>query len=413
MEISKEVERRFVLGLQGLWPGRRWKGRTGARAALQACRRVQVDPLNVVGQNQDLVLGSRVDGYRHGDLDALLYERHDAYEFGGGMSVFPKETLPLHCSWVHHEGLPLRWEKWYRENLPVVRRVLKAIDETGPVAPEEFPTGPRVEDYRSTRREGLALYVLWRRLDVLIHHREGQRKFYDRTERMFGPRPDPAPRPETADAMAFETFTWLGMSGRYGLSYLRTQEDGRGRSAITRRQIRQRLIDDGRLVEVRVQGERAPYVIRADRLPLLETVAAGEVPRAWKPVHDPPEAVLLAPLDVVVGRGRAKDLFDFEHRWEVYTPPSKRRWGYYVLPILIGDRLVGRLEPRRDRANGDLRIARAWWEEGIDRARVVEPLARGLKRLADSVGARAITFGEVGPDSLRDSLRREIRGLAG
>lgn len=409
MEISKETERRFVLGLQGLWPGRRWKGLPGVREALHACRRVQVDPLDVVGQNQDLVLASRVDGYRPSHLDTLLYDRREAYEFGGAVSIFPRGTLPLHYSWVHNEGLPVRWEKWYRENATTVRRVLKEIDDRGPVVPEDFESGVRVDNYRSSRLEGIALYVLWRRLDVMIHHREGNRKFYDRAENLFGPRPDPMARGETIDRTALETLTWLGMSGRYGVSYLRTNEDGRGRSKVTKRQIRQRLIDDGRLQPVTVFGEREPSVVQTDQIPLLEAVAAGEVPRAWKPLEDLPEAVFLGPLDIVVGRERAKTLFDFEYLWEVYKPAKKRRWGYYVLPVLVGDRLVGRIEPVLEGNNGALRVVRAWWETGTNVVEMIGPIARGLRRFVEYLEAGDIVLEDVGSHSLRDALRRELR----
>jgi uncharacterized protein len=412
MQVSRQTERRFVLGLQGLWPGRRWKGLQGVAEALRACRRVQVDPLNVVGRNQDLVFASRVDGYRPPELDTLLYKRREAYEFGGAVSIFPRESLPLHYSWVHHEGLPVRWETWCRDNAPALRRVLKVIDAHGPVSSEDFSAGPKVDNYRSSRQEGVALYVLWRRLDVLVHHREGNRKFYDRSEKLFGPRPDLMGKDRTIDRTALETLSWLGMSGRYGISYLRTNEDGRGRSKVTKRQIRQRLLDEGLLRSVTVQGETEASVVRTDQVPLLEAIEAGEVPREWEPLHDLPEAVFLGPLDIVAGRGRAKTLFDFEYLWEVYKPASKRRWGYYVLPVLLGDRLVGRIEPVYDRASATLRVVRAWWEKETKASDIVAPLARGLRRFAEYLEACEFALNDVGPGSLRDALRRELRRLA-
>ncbi len=115
--------------------------------------------------------------------------------------------------------------------------------------------------------------------------------------------------------MALETLSWLGLSGHYGINHLRTHEDGRGRSKITRRGIRQWLIEDCLLREVNVEGESEPSGVQTDQLPLLETVAAGRVPPEWKPLRTTPEAVLLGPLDIVFTRDRTRTLFNFEYLW--------------------------------------------------------------------------------------------------
>ncbi len=306
----------------------------------------------------------------------------------------------------------MRWVRWHGQHAATVRRVLREIDRKGPCEALNWSEGERTENYRSSRVEGVALYYLWRRLDILVHHRERNRKFYDRTERLFGPLPPPLPREETVDEMALETLSWLGLSGRYGISYLRTNEDGRGRSRVTKRRIRQRLIDDGRLTEVRIEGEQEPSVLRPDELPLLEEVAAGGVPRGWKPFSEEPETIFLGPLDIVAAHGRAQTLFDFEYLWEVYKPASKRKWGYYVLPVLLGDRLVGRIEPTRTSSNGAIRIERAWWEKGIDLDEVAKPFARGLLRMAERLGLEIVGLGRVGPPTFREAVKIEIRRQA-
>jgi uncharacterized protein len=408
-QVSKETERRFVLGLQGLWPGRRWRGRAGVRDALSAIRRVQVDPLDVIGQSHDLVLASRVDRYRPEDLDAVLYEERAAYEFGGSLSIFPRDVLRLHGSWVRHEGLPLRWERWYRQHPSAVRRVRAQIGRHGPASVRTWAEGEATDDYRSRRVEGLALYVLWRRLELLIHHRDGNVKFYDRAERMFGPLPPPYPRDETIDRMALETLGWLGLSGRFGISHLRTQEDGRGRSRLTKATIRQRLVDQGRLSVVQVDGAAETAVVRTEDAPLLDEVASGNLPRSWRPISEEPEAVFLAPLDIVSTRGRARTLFDFESLVEFYKPAPQRRWGYYVLPVLLGDRLVGRIEPSYDREHRVLRVERAWWERGVDLRSVESPFARALCRTVERLGGTEVRLGRVGPSGFKSAVRALVR----
>lgn len=397
-----------MLGMQGLWPGRRWKGHEGLREALQQCRIVRVDPLDVVGRAHDLAFLSRVAVYKRSALDRILYEERAAFEHGGAVSIYPRELFRLHWSWVKNEGLPVRWEKWFAKNEGTVKRVRHELTTRGPLDAGEWAEGDRVVNYRSSRLEGLALYYLWRHFDVMIHHREGNHKFYDLTERMFGRPPEPWTKEETVDEMAFETMSRLGLSGPEGLPYLRTNEDGRGRSKVTKQQIRQRLIDDGRLAEVEVEGERHPSVLRSDMLGALETVNAGGVPGPWKPLSGEQEAVFIAPIDITIANRRSQVLFDFEYLWEVYKPAGRRRWGYYVLPVLLGDRLIGRIEPTHDRETGQLRIARAWWEEGVSLSEVPRPFALGIRRLLQFLGTDSVFLGDVGPARFRDAVRREV-----
>ncbi len=406
--VTKATERRVVLGLQGLWPGWRWRGPRGLAAALPQIRAVQVDPLDVVGHSQDLAFASRVLDYRPEDLDRLLYERRAGFEHGGAIDILPRELLRLHLSWVRHQGLPTRWEAWERTHAATVARVRAAVEDRGPLDARAWPGGARGDDFRSGTEEGVALYLLWRKFELMIHHREGVRKVFDLTERLFGPLPEPIPADRIVAEFDRERLRWLGLSGRYGIPYLRTVEAGRGRTQRTKRQVRQHLIDAGRLAEVQVDGERMTSVIRTEDAPLLDAVAAGEVPRAWRALAEPREVRFLAPLDVVSSRGRGQDLFGFEYLWEVYKPAAKRRWGYYVLPVLLDDRIVGRVDPSFDRTQRSLSIDRAWWEPGTELREAAVPFARGVARMSRRLGARSVGLGRIGPPSFRSAVRRAL-----
>lgn len=142
-------------------------------------------------------------------------------------------------------------------------------------------------------------------------------------------------------------------------------------------------------------------------------VAEDRVPNAWQPIGptSEEEVVFLAPLDIVSARGRAKWLFDFEYIWEVYKPASARRWGYYTLPILYGDRLVARLDPKLDRKTGTLVINGFWLEEEEVTAADVdfaEALARGLDHFARFLQAGRIDTAALQPASLRQHLAARI-----
>ena len=127
----------------------------------------------------------------------------------------------------------------------------------------------------------------------------------------------------------------------------------------TRKELREELVESGAIVPVTVEGLRGPRFVLPEELALLEA-----------PPEPPPSVAFLAPLDPFVwDRDLLPKLFDFEYRWEVYVPEAKRRWGYYVLPILFRDRLVGRFEPRIDRAGARVRVLGCWWEDGFAPAR--------------------------------------------
>jgi uncharacterized protein YcaQ len=408
VKITRETERRFVLGMQGLWPGRRWEGRDGIREALGECRQVQVDPLDVVGHNHDLVFASRLVDYRPSDLDAVLYTERAAFEHGGAVFLYPRESLPLAWSELQHRGLPDRWRSWHRANRRIVSKVLEEIRRQGPLESRHWVEGEVTQNYRARRLEGLALQYLWRSMAIFVHHRTFNRKFYDTRERLFGPTPKLLSLEETRTRSAVDLARWMGVSGRFWLTYLPGAPGGGRRTLGSLRSFRDRLIDEGHLAAVEIEGEREPGVLRAVDLPLLEAVANGDVPRKWTPRTDLTEAVFLAPLDVVFTRGRSKKLFGFDYTWEVYKPEAKRRWGYYVLPVLLGDRLVGRIEPTQNRVRKTFSLDRAWWEPGVDPRSLVAPMARGLRRTADSLGLSKIRLGRVGPGAFRDSLAREL-----
>ncbi len=133
------------------------------------------------------------------------------------------------------------------------------------------------------------------------------------------------------------------------------------------------------------------------------------MPGVWAPIDTTTdeEATFLSPLDPVSARGRAKPLFGFDYSWEVYTPAAKRRFGYYVLPILWGNRLVGRFDPKLDRTTGTLRVLGLWLEDpGVaSDAAFAEALARGMQRFVGVLGARHIDVAAVPQVALRKRLR--------
>ena len=182
-------------------------------------------------------------------------------------------------------------------------------------------------------------------------------------------------------------------------------EGGVSFGAVGRGELLSELVESGDLLPVEVEGIRGRRFIVNGELPML-TAAEAEVAGGGDPGGTDPGVAFLAPLDPLVwDRDFLRQCYDFDYVWEVYVPAAKRRWGYYVLPVLFGDRLVGRIEPRIDRKADTLRILGVWWEDGFD------PLAddRFVRAMAEAIEAHR-RFGGVRRVTLPRSGR--LRALA-
>jgi uncharacterized protein YcaQ len=173
-------------------------------------------------------------------------------------------------------------------------------------------------------------------------------------------------------------------------------------------------LESDKAKQVKIEGGRDTYLILAEDLPALESLEKGKAPKGWKPKETTTleEVTFLSPLDIVSARGRAKKLFDFEYKWEVYTPAEKRRWGYYVLPILYGDDLVARLDPKLDRTTMTLEIKGFWHEDDapVTNTDFANAFANGLVRFAKFLGAKKITTNSIHPAALRKQVEAVLRG---
>ena len=152
------------------------------------------------------------------------------------------------------------------------------------------------------------------------------------------------------------------------------------------------------------------YLLASD-IPILEDLNAGSIPTAWQPVQSTSgsEVVFLSPLDYVSARGRAKDLFTFDYTWEIYKPAEIRKYGPYTLPILYGNRLVGRIDMKLERKNRLLVINGLWLEDGfLPDQEFVPAFSRGLSRFMKFVNADQCDTSLVHPKYLRQEMVRSL-----
>jgi hypothetical protein len=379
--VSPEVARRYLALHHFLAPPRSLPpGKPGILAVFERLGSIQFDPIEIAGRNHDLVLLARVRGYRREMTDRLLYEERVLFEtYNKGLSLVPTADLPWYrVNW--DRARQRHDEETFGDHAPLVEELLDRIRETGPMSAIDVEPRAAIDWYwRPTNQVRALLEALGESGILGLSRRDGNRRVYDLIERLF-----PAELLER-DVPFRERFRhkllsrhrahgllgtsgsaeiWLGTSprvdGRSGM------EGGLRLGAAGRRELHAGLVADGSLVPVTISGIRGPRFVPAQDLQRLRQ-AEREVANGSPPGGERPGVAFLAALDPLVwDRDFLRSLYGFDYLWEVYVPAAKRRWGYYVLPILFGDQLVGRIEPRIERKADALRIAGLWWEDGFD-----------------------------------------------
>jgi uncharacterized protein len=402
MQISRDVARRFLLGRQGLWPGRRWRGIRGTEHAMRAMEHLQLDPLQVIARAQDLALHGRVIDYHPDDWATLTYEKRRFFEWGGWLAVRPIDELPYYRVVMRRERSHGRMWPYMQQHGAAVDEVRQLLRERGEMTNRAFAMADRtrVDSYRGRKDSAIALYYLWRTGEAMVKRRSPT------FERVYAPSEAVAPATFLEDATDADADDFLLLKSIRAAGFSRllgarwTVE--RDISPSELKVWRERMLGDGTLIELHVEGLKQPHMALAADRPALETLNAGRAPAAWKPLETTTtdEATFLSPLDpVIANRDRTRVLFDFDYKWEVYDKIEKRKFGYYVLPILWGDRLVGRFDAKLDRTSMTLVILGLWLEDDAlaDDEAFAAALARGMTRLVAFLGATALEARAIEP----------------
>jgi uncharacterized protein YcaQ len=380
--VSRIQLRRALLARLGLlaWRGGRgpqgegapWRqvhrGPEGVARALRQLEAVQLDPVAVIERNHHLVLWNRVGDYARAHLEAL-YHRRAVFEYWAQeRCLLPLEDYPLFAA----RRRPLAADDpGLRAAVALVRARLAA---EGPLPARALDSGGRVEGAWGSSRKATsrALEMLWDAGEVVVAFRQGEERYFALAERWL-------PRDLLGQA-ADEPALVRKYLRAYGLVDLQDPRFGwRRLPAAERRDLVPRLLQEGELIPLEVEGVRRRYGLHPSLLPFLEGLEGAEVL---------PEVFLLPPLDNLLWqRQRVRDLFGLDYRWELYLPPARRRHGPYALPVLEGDRFVALLDARLDRAHRVLVVERVSWLEHPLPARAARVRA-ALGQLAGYLGAR-------------------------
>ena len=374
--VDRAVARRFLVLRHLLAPPRAM--RAEPESVLRVMDRLgslQFDPLEIAGRNHDLVLLARIAGYRRGWTDHWLYEDRRLYEtYNKGLSIVPVAELPwFRLTWdqnhAEHTGGA------FDEHAPLVEELLARIREGGALLPRDVGPRAAIDWYwRPTNQVRAILEALAESGVIGIARRQGNLRIYDLAERLFPAEllADSRPEWEQRRHRLLSRYRGGGLLGTGGQAELwygtaaGTSGQLAARTASERSALRGELVERGDLIPVTVEGFKSQRFVVGTELKLLEK-AEREVAAGGPPGGVDPGVAFLTPLDPFCwDRDLLRRLFDFDYVWEVYVPAAKRRWGYYVLPILYGDRLVGRIEPRIERRARTLRVVGMWWEDGFD-----------------------------------------------
>jgi uncharacterized protein len=366
VKVTAEAARRFLVARHALAPARSLAG--GPDAVLGLFNRwgsIQFDPLAVAGRTHDLVLHARVAEYDPAWCEQL-YERREIFEaYNKGLSLVTTSELPWFRVTSSRNAARI-----LAENADVAGRVLERIRADGPLSSLDFESerGATTDWFgvpTNTVRAVLEAYAVTGVLGLA--RRDGNRRYYDVVERLL-PADTLAHKIPLREQLRHKLLSRYRAHGLLGVGGGGDIFSGIGPAKPDpswpgypgRTALREELVATGELVPVEIENVRGKRFVLESEVDLLQ-----------HPPEPAPTVAFLPPFDPLVwDRSLLGSLFEFEYVWELFLPPAKRRWGWYVLPMLFGDRLVGRIEPRIDRAAGRVQVLGLWWEEGFAPGRV-------------------------------------------
>ncbi len=362
VKVTAEAARRFLVARHFVAPARSLAG--GLDGVLEVFRRlgsIQFDPIAVAGRSHDLVLHARVAGYQPAWCDAL-YERREIFETTNkALSFIPASDFPWFRVNSGRKG-PRFHAQALADNAAVAERVLERIRADGPLSSADFEreTGPTKDWFgmpENAVRAVLEAYTV--KGMIALARRDGNLRYYDLVERLL-------PAELLAHVVPVREQLLHKLLSRYRAHGLLGAGGADGTFARIadpkeRNELRKQLVELGALVPVDVEGVRGTRFVLEEELSLLQA-----------PPEPTPSVAFIAPFDSLLwDTTLLASLFDFDYVWEGFFPRTKRRWGYYVLPIIFGDRFVGRIEPRIERDDGVVQVLDIWWEDGFAPHRAV------------------------------------------
>ena len=395
LTITLDQARQFILLRQGLLGEHRFIGKSGAYQYVRQAGCIQFDPVDVCGRNAELTLQSRVKGITRKALSDLLYRDRLLVDYSDKeLSIWPSEDWPYFAGYREKS---IEHGKQFAGIPELEEKAVAYIRKHGPVSSDTLPIEGTIFWHSSMHwsghwhKDSLAARSVLEQLYtdgvLLIHHKTGSRKYYDLADKYLPAELLSAPNP-CPDEASWLCWRVKRRIGAVGLLWNRNSTAWLGINMTTeqRNASFDRLKKDSVITPVQVEGIRFPLYMLTEDLPLLESVTAGQASLK-------PRLEFLAPLDPMLwDRKLIEALWGYQYSWEIYTPVVKRKYGYYVLPMLWGDRLIGRIEPKADRKAKILTVQNVWLEPGVRRTKKLSgQIDRAVQRLAKFNGCSVLS----------------------
>ncbi len=388
--ITRDQAKQFILSRQGLLGSHRFIGKEGAYQYVRRAGCIQFDPVDVCGKNAELTLQSRVRGFRKQMLHDLLYRDRLLVDYSDKeLSIWPAEDWPYFSGYRERSVAQGRRFAGIPE---LEEQAIAYIRAHGPVSSDTLPIEGRIFWHSSMHWSGhwskespaarSVLEQLYTDGVLLIHHKSGSRKFYDMAEKYLPADLLHAPNP-CCDESSLLDWRVRRRIGAVGLLWNRRSDAWLGipMDSPQREASFARLEASGIIAPLQVEGIRFPLFMLCEDEPLLASVLDGTL-------DSKPRLEFLAPLDPMLwDRKLIEALWGYHYSWEIYTPAVKRSYGYYVLPVLWGQELIGRIEAATDRKQHLLTVKNIWYEPGIRQTKklagAMESAVRRLARFND------------------------------
>ena len=394
--ITIQQARQFILSKQGLIGQHRFVGKDGAYAYVCQAGCIQFDPVDVCGKNAELTLQSRVKNFKKTMLYDLLYKDRKLVDYADKeLSIWPARDWPYFSSYRERSKKLGRTFKGLRK---LEIKALEYTEANGPVSSDSLPIEGEIFWHSSMHWSGnwdkksqaarSVLEQLYTDGELIIHHKKGSRKYYDIAEKYLPKEILEADNP-CKNEDEFLCWRVLRRIGAIGLLWDKNSTAflGLDINAAKRKKALETLTEEGKISPVMVEGIKQPFYYRTDDSELMRDVLEGTADLK-------PRMSFIAPLDPLMwDKSLVLALWGYQYSWEIYTPATKRRYGYYTLPILFGDRFVGRIEAVPDRKTGVLVVRNVWWEDGIRRTKkLYSTLEQTLKKFAKFNDCKEIEY---------------------
>ncbi|MEK4517825.1 crosslink repair DNA glycosylase YcaQ family protein [Paenibacillus sp. FSL H8-0122] len=408
IEISKEELKSFLVTYQGLHPNKPKADRSEIIQFIKRVGCIQYDPLNMVGHNPDLMLQSRFYNYDPSILNRLLYETRDVIDgWDKMMAIYLTEDWPYFRRMRVKKREEIEGILTYRNSssaLQYVEEVKEHIVNKGPISPAFIDFG-RAEKGRwgHGKLSSATMDYMWNVGILSVKEKKNTQKIYDLTENLL-PSHVLEQKDPFVDDYSFYKWYFKRRIGSLGAYWLRNGGGWLGHFVSDKKlriHVLNELFEDGELVQLKIKGSKEIFYMRSEDKEVLNQMSM-EIPVS--------KALFLAPLDNLLwDRKLIKDIFDFEYSWEVYKPVSSRKYGYYVLPVLVGNQLVARFEPEKHRANEPLNVKNWWWEDGITiTGQLIDAVFEGINDFCSYLKADGLS-----PKSTERITTSRLKGIDG